>query len=74
MEKIEHPLKILALELDARIIQGSKLPPQDGWVVESGWMSVFYAWEEEWNAYLVTRTIDYGIDPYMFPHYFPVTS
>ena len=60
MEKIKHPLKILSFESEGGIIRGSELPPQDEWMLELGWMSVFNAWEEEWKAFLVTRRIDCG--------------
>lgn len=60
--EMKQPLKILNSELDAGIVCGFELPPQDQWMVELGWISVFYAWEEEWNVYLVTRRIGCGID------------
>ena len=41
MEKIKHPLKILSFELEGGIIRGSEFPPQDEWMLELGWMSVF---------------------------------
>lgn len=43
MERTEHHLKILDFELDAECKQGFGLPPLDGWMMQLGQVSVFYA-------------------------------